>query len=490
MNSFIVSRKNLILILFELSLLLCAIVINNPIVYTICSLICWIVNFFYCLFNQKKHFSLLAFNVGYFVFILGGYTTSLIINHNFVYFTNSYFTSSEVAILHASKCVLLCLILVNCSYFYLNKSTISDKKIGSITLKDSNIPRMLKQIIVMMLILSYFCQLLGAFETYNLVKRVTYYASDNYLSSLPSVLQYTASLYYIALFMYWALLPDKKKTIFSFITLGFLELIILMSGERGEPISALFVTVFYIYYRNRHNINDIKISKKMLIVGILLIPIFMTGLETLSYSRDQKEYDVSITQSVEDFLESQGGSVKIIANAYDLDYDIEMLVNGKRSFVLGELRYYLKNNVFARLFTGKKVRLRNIEDAQSGDNFLRSYGYTYASTSYLNGVGSGSTYIAEVFYDGGYLLLVIVNIAIGLFLCRFDNVHSIGIIKFSIIFNIFRYIPLLPRGMMLDWFTNTFAIQNILVFLFLYIFIIKEGRNNENSIYNNGVSIK
>ena len=206
MNSFIVCKKNLILILFELSLLLCALVLNNPIVYTIFSVICWIVNFFYCLFNQKKYFSLFAFNVGYFVFILGGYTISLIINHNFVYFANSYFTSSEAAILHASKCVLLCLILVNCSYFYFDKSTISNKRIGSITLKDSNIPIMVKQIIVVMLILSYCCQLLGAFETYNLVKRVTYYASDNYLSSLPSVLQYTASLYYIALFMFWALI--------------------------------------------------------------------------------------------------------------------------------------------------------------------------------------------------------------------------------------------------------------------------------------------
>ena len=110
---------------------------------------------------------------------------------------------------------------------------------------------------------------------------------------------------------------------------------------------------------------------------------------------------------------------------------------------------------------------------------MRSYGYAYAPVTYLNGVGSGSTYIAEVYYDGGYIFLVLFNCAIGLLIVLLDNAREKTIVSCAIILNFIRYVPLLPRGMALDWLTNTFAIQNIIFFLGI-IFLTK--RRDEDLI--------
>ena len=223
---------------------------------------------------------------------------------------------------------------------------------------------------------------------------------------------------------------------------------------------------------------------------VILIPFIMYGLQAISYTRDNNDYEASVSNGVSDFIESQGGSVKIIANSYDLNEKIEQLVDGKHTFVLGEIRYYLKNNVFTRLITGKKTSLRTIDDAFSGDNYLRTYGYAYAPTTYKNGVGSGSTYIAEVYYDGGYILLIFINVLVGFLIAKLDRTKCKTIIGMAIMMNIFRYISLLPRGMALDWLTNTFAVQNIIIFLGIYLLINRFQKKNQKMIMQNKDNIR
>lgn len=484
----LVKRKEACIILLGIFILPICLAYNNPILSTMIAMIFWGISIVFSLKNIRCRFALLSYNIGFFVFILGGYTISYFKSGTFEYFSNTYFRSSSMAVNHACTCVMLCMIVVNCSYMIFNKET--DSKKERKLPYNANVPLIVKQIFIVVIVFSFACQLLVAIENLILVKTVTYYASDNYLSILPSVLTYISSLYFITLFMYWATFPTKRGVWISGLSLVVLEIIVLMSGERGEPISIFLVLIFYIFLRQKYGFNDVVISKKVLAIMVILIPFIMYGLQAISYTRDNNDYEASVSNGVSDFIESQGGSVKIIANSYDLNEKIEQLVDGKHTFVLGEIRYYLKNNVFTRLITGKKTSLRTIDDAFSGDNYLRTYGYAYAPTTYKNGVGSGSTYIAEVYYDGGYILLIFINVLVGFLIAKLDRTKCKTIIGMAIMMNIFRYISLLPRGMALDWLTNTFAVQNIIIFLGIYLLINRFQKKNQKMIMQNKDNIR
>ena len=466
-----------IIIAAILSIIVC--ILFHPVFSLIVAYLFWIIGMAFSIKDIKRRFTLFSFNIGFFVFILGGFSISYVKLGDFTFFSNSYFTSSLEANIHTCVCVAVCMLCVNCGYIALSGK---NKTIEGCKVEDEDnegkktviVPGHVKQIIIVILIFGYICKFIQALEAYYLVKAVTYYESVSYLSTLPAVVIHIGSLYFVSLFMYLATFPSTGKTVICIVSLLLLELFTLAAGARGEPISIILLLIFYIFHRNKAGYQDIIISKKMALIGFLVLPVLMYSLQSISYTRNNTEYNESFIDGVTDFIETQGGSAKIIANSYDLDDRIYQMTN-RRTFILGEIRYYFKSNVFTRLLTGKTITLRTIEDAYSGDNFLRSYGYAYAPATYIRNVGMGSSYIAETYYDGGYVLLILINLFVSYMLFKIDNVSVHKFISCAILMNIFRYMPTLPRGMMLDWLTNTFAIQNLIYFAFIYL--ICKNRN-------------
>jgi len=271
------------------------------------------------------------------------------------------------------------------------------------------------------------------------------------------------------------MLPSKKGVYISASTLVLLEIVILLSGERGEPISLMLTILFYILLRNRRGVKDILIKKSVVISALIIIPFVLVSLQTLSYTRVNKEYSADVSTGVSDFFETQGGTAKIIANGYDLKDKISEM--GGHTFVIGTVRNYLKTNIFTRYLFGLSKSTRTVADAYSGNSYLATYGYAYSPVTFKRFVGSGSTYIAEVFQDGGYLFLILFNVFIAFLNYRIDKYEEGSIISTAIILNVFRYMVLLPRGVALQWFTSTFAIQNILLFLLLYVILYRKKDN-------------
>lgn len=451
-------------VFLSISLLLVGGFVNNAVYYTICTILYWIIGIIYSCRRIKERFSLFAFNIGYFVFLISGYSYRLITNGDFSYFSNSYFTSTNDANIHACRSLFISLLFINCTYILIKRKEADDGE-----LSPPVVPVSVQQLLLIMMITSFACKLAGGIEQIMIVRAVTYYESGQYLSSLPAIIIHISSLFYISSFLYLATFPSKRMTIISMSLVIINGIVCLICGERGEPISILFVIILYIGVRNRFGINDIIIKRKYVVVTIILLPIIMFGLQMMSYTRNNSSYEATLGQGIQDFFESQGGSVRIIANSYDLHDKIEDM--GGHTFVVGEVRYYFKNNIIARLITGRNLSLRTIEDAFSGDNFLRTYGYAYAPVTYTRFVGAGSTYIAEVYHDGGYILLALISILYAFLLSKIDTIKVKTFIMVAIYLNIFRYVPTLPRGMALDWLTNTFAVQNLLLYGIIYVAI-------------------
>ena len=472
-KTLMVPRRTAIAILTSIILSCFVYIIYDHVFSLIVAYLFWLIGMVFSIKKIRRRFTLFSFNIGFFVFLLGGFSINYLKLGDFSFFSNQYFTSSLEANIHTCVCMALCMICVNCGYFALSAWNDNDEKKeqGEEENDGKNtivVPGYIKQILFIILCISYLCRIIQAVESFYLVKAVTYYESVSYLTTLPAVVIHIGSLYFVTLFMYLATFPSTGKTIFCVVTLLILELITLAAGSRGEPISIFLLIIFYIFLRNRAGINDIVITKKMAFIGLLFLPVLMYTLQALSYTRNSVEYTESFLDGVTGFIETQGVSAKIIANSYDLDDKIYQMTK-RRTFILGEIRYYFKSNVFTRLLTGKSVTLRTIEDAFSGDNYLRSYGYAYAPATYIRNVGAGSTYVAEAFYDGGYLLLMLMNLLISYLLAKIDGASVHNFITCAILMNVFRYMPTLARGMMLDWLTNTFAIQNLIYFLFVYL---------------------
>lgn len=432
----------------------------------------WICGVFFSLLDVKKRFVLFSFHIGFFVFLFGGVLLNLFTADKF-----AYLLGSEQAKVHTAFALSLSLGIVDITALLCYKSPSDVIEDVHEDQRYENVSALTKQVILCIMIISYVCELVIEIVV------TRYRLANSYLSleadvkaQLPAVITLCASVFYIAFFSYLATMPTKKATIFSFLAVGVLEGIILISGERGEPLSTMFALVFYVFLRNDMGINDIKIKKVHVFLALLFVPLMLSFLQSLASTRVNREYESSTHGAVYDFFETQGKSVTIISRCYDAREEISVI--GGNTYVVGEIRNYLKTNLLSRLLFGNKVGSQ-LEQALSGDKFSATTNYLFLSSySFNRNVGGGTTYIAEVYHDGGYVLLVIANFFLSLLIYNVDTIkRSNSILSCAIAMNIIRYLVLIPRGYMLAWFTDTFAVQN-LMFMLLVVFINQRSRDS------------
>ncbi|MBR4747973.1 MAG: O-antigen polysaccharide polymerase Wzy family protein [Abditibacteriota bacterium] len=454
---------------------------------TLAALAIWLTGVMYSVFKVSKRFSLLSFNTGFFIFILGGYSIDLFTNFNTDYLRNSNVLVTDEAINHLGICMVICMLIVNFTYMLLDtiRPVASEEKYEAPDILPNNTMRL---VLMLLIIIGFTCKLLLSIEDFAIVRATSFRIHASTLSHYPYYVTALSSLFLVSTFAFWGLMPGKRETIFTFILLGIPEIFQLLSGERGEPISVVLTILFYVMHRNRLGNYDFTIKKSAVIVSLIVLPFVIYSLQFIAYARNHMTYDKSLGVGITEFFATQGGSVKIISNAFVMRDRIDAAAG--HDFFLGEIREYLKSNIFARYLAGTSVRTRTVEDALNGDNFLRCYGYLYSPGTYKAGVGGGSTYIAEVYHDGGYVFLVLFNIFIAFVIRSIDNTKIGNIIHFTISMGIFKYIATLPREQALQWFTGTFALQNLLFYFFLYVFYVRPNmRISENRDTHNKIRI-
>ncbi len=453
------------------------------------ALLIWLAGIIYSAKRINTTFSLFSFNVGFFTFILGGYAIDLFTTMStgfFKYNNNIAVTSASIS--HVGICMVICMLLVNFTYiaFDNRRRDVSQEPVQASQVRPNNTIRL---VLTLLIIIGFSCKLLLSIEDLMVVRATSFRIHSSTQSHFPYYVTALSSLFYVSTFAFWGLMPNRKETIFTFIVLGIPEIFQLLSGERGEPINVLLTVLFYVMYRNRLGNYDFTIKRSAVIVSLILLPFFIYMLQYIAFARNHIAYDKNLGEGIHDFFVMQGGSVKIISNAYVMREAIENAAG--HDFVMGEIRSYLKTNLIARYLAGRVSNTsRTISDAYTGDNFLRTYGYLYSAHTYKDGVGGGSTYIAEVYHDGGYVFLILFNIFIAFLIKIIDTPRVGSVIQFVISTSIFMFIAALPREQALQWFTGTFAFQNLLFYLFLYVFYVRpQIRAYENSSNKNKIKV-
>lgn len=311
------------------------------------------------------------------------------------------------------------------------------------------------------------------------------YFSDDYVAiytgqsaDVPVIIAVLASLTIYFLIFYLSLLPTKKDT--SIILVLYLISSIpefLIGGRNTLMIKCLFCFVYFVL-REFQNRKENWITKRDKIAIVIIIPILVLGLGVMNYTREDKSVpNFSPIELAVDFLYKQGTTFDTICQS--VEYRSELRDDSYINYTFGEpIDMVVHNNLSNFLFgTVDLGDGNNIKNGTISNNLAHRLSYLVLGDSYLSGHGRGTSYLAEIYLDFGYLGIIVFNILLGKLFSIVDYLFNKDVLHRCLLLNVFMYIYIIPRLAFFSIFS--FAINYyfwISCILILLMIILKSDR--------------
>lgn len=211
--------------------------------------------------------------------------------------------------------------------------------------------------------------------------------------------------------------PEKSRVVLVSAIYLSTQALGLGYGQRNPLLIAAVLVVFYFGVRERESGGIGRwISKKAVVAALLLLPFLLSFLYVFSFDRFDREMgDISTAQGAVGILEQQGGSVHVLAlGALHRD---ELAVWGP--YVFTPVERIVTGNPLARaLLDIPAFSAKSPEYAMNSGSFGEALTFSASPATYFHGGGFGSSYLAELYQDYGYLGVVFGSILIGFVLSR------------------------------------------------------------------------
>lgn len=295
---------------------------------------------------------------------------------------------------------------------------------------------------------------------------VEYYLQFN--TRIPGYLSKWGEGFPIAFWIAMACFPSVRTTKFLTVLYGFSALVSLGTGQRNIFVLNILILALYFIARDQLGIDKKKwISRKLVIT---CIPVGIAGIIFLSwyaYRRNGMSTDASAFGLLQDFFESQGGTVDLIG--YGKVYEKEF--PGNKYYSLGPITAFLKNNVITNSFVSFPQYANHTEEmALFGDNFGQTITYLVMPWNYYEGIGMGTCYIAEVYHDFGYLGVLLFNILLGVIMRRFSmKIGKSSPVIMGFYFVMIRQMLYLPRDIGTSFIMSAFNLINIFIVMVILV---------------------
>lgn len=258
-----------------------------------------------------------------------------------------------------------------------------------------------------------------------------------------------------------AIKNSSKKSKLFFIIMGNIGyFFIFLRGNRGQFITFLFFSFWYLNY-----FNIIKLSMKRIVIFlvVLLIPIIM--VRQYRYNKEIKTINFSLIKNINDILYSQGTTGSYL-----------VLLNERKDIFEEKHTKYLFSGI-----SGYKAKKQDI-DTYNKIIKLKNVNLDHKLSSLLNkelflrGNGMGGNYIIEMYDFGGKISVFILSFLLSVFLIKIElNIFNYNFLVRSIILYYFPKIFFIPRG---NYFISIRLLDLCKIFLvyFLvefFVFILK-----------------
>lgn len=419
----------------------------------------------YGLRNLENRFRIVSFNAMYFLFLLSGLIATLLDGKTII----SYLGVSEQAAQHTCYCLAISIIVVNLTYIALESfSRKNIKPYFSENSKTRPMQRGTRQIILVLFIVVLVAKFAGAVIQYRFLNENSYVDSYVIGYNKPFYITMPESVFYFCLCLWMATNPSKKQFYPLIVVVIVVEIIVLLSGDRAEPMATLFLLAYYVYNRSKAGNPVFRFTKMRVVVILALLPALILALQMVQYTRVH-ETVAEDTNLFLEFFEDQGVSVNVISKGYVYEEDIRQI--GGSSYTIGGFRSYLTQNLISRtLFGIEAIPKNSVAAATSGNSFGSTLAYLWFRITYLEGHGCGSSYVAEMYHDGGIYFLCVGSALIAVLLLYLSRKGiPNGIYSYAFVLLMFKNLVLLPRVNSMAWFTATFSVQNLIVLVALLV---------------------
>lgn len=426
-------------------------------------LMSWMNMMLYSMFKMGERVLLFAFGVSFFIFLLGrdgleqlfGYPPETI-------FQDRLNTHAYIAMLCALWGVWLAFVVFHLPYSKNNQPILTTR--GKIQ------ARYVRQASRMAFFLTYpFGIVLNLGIAYFIMK----YGYYSYYTDLSGILAQSPLLYLIskielmlpaAFAIFMATLPSKAEfkplaklyLFYLFLTLG--------SGQRATFLLGLLLFFIFLIYMQQIRPEELWFKKryyKLLIISLPFIAISASLFNAVRFDREQT--DVTVVERFGKFFYEQGVTSNIVKRAYEYQDEIPK----QKDYYVME---FLHSGLLARIMGNEVYGGNDIDHATKGGSFTHALGYTVMGDAYLMGGGTGSSYIAELFYDFGYIGVVLGSIIYGYLFSWVTNFKTASLFKRALGFIIITQLLWAPRAAFSGFlaFLLSPSIMGLLLFIFGY----------------------
>jgi len=316
-----------------------------------------------------------------------------------------------------------------------------------------------------------------AANAFEIISRVIFVIRNSYVGSYLSysgvniIISRLADINRISFFLFLATVPSKQHAKRPIIIWTLLNMVSILSGGRTTAVVTLLVLFYYFIYRDEH-LNEEEtewITPRMKRMIVIAVPIIIAFLGAWNYLRNSKNVDLGFFGLLIDFFESQGGAYKHLAYAQRYAGELP-----QKFYTFGPVINFLRGNIFVSRLTGFRMPAQNtVAAATIGYSYGQAITYIVQPWNYLAGLGMGSSYLAELYYDFGYGGIIVFNILLGALFSGLSRVSPNRTMSIFFMLVILDSTLNLPRNACMAWFTSITSITLWLTLLLVYLVTYK-----------------
>lgn len=231
-------------------------------------------------------------------------------------------------------------------------------------------------------------------------------------TSVPLSVRTFEELFTFAVLAYLAARPRLRPALYVcalYVAVGALT---LQTFSRSEFILNLIIVILYLYHRQA------ALGEKIFTVGrsaglLATTPLILTAMNWLASQRGRGTLaSEGVLASLVDFVYAQGVSIKVLVFSGELQSS-----GSPKFFTVGSLTETILN--FRALLTGSdQFSGQSAARATEGYQLSHTISYAIAPVDYLNGVGYGSSFVAELWLDLGLSGVIVGSALYGVLLTR------------------------------------------------------------------------
>lgn len=434
--------------------------------------------FFMCLRDIFANGFFFFFLASFFIYLMSGDIAELIFDKRY------YLQFGTDAVVHTHICLFVSLISIWIGYAF-TSSKRSVTRFDAIGENKSTpvIITKVKQASKLVYGASFIILLINTIDTVRFVAAngyVAYYTSFDPV--LPSIIIEMGEFAPIALCVFLATFPTKKEASIVIKTYLLYAVLLLFIGSRGGLIYNVIFILCYCFYRNYTDRGQIVwVSKKLITMMVLSVPFLLSFLFLYEYIRTGRKVEFSsFGETIVDFFINIGASSKVIKYGYEYAEEIPKW----RFYSLGETLNYFKYGTLFNLFDLSSIPARHsTEFALESHSLDALISYLSMKTQFLNGHGAGSSFIAALYADFGYVGVSIGSLIYGWIFKKISNLNHKSWLSSSIKLYMFMALLEAPRSSYDGFVACVVNINYLLIMVFIYMFATTY-RSNAKKIYD------